>query len=565
MSRNYRGAPPQMSSSWASNIDGWAEEANSVSSEESQHIDHQTYSPESETRRHRQAINDDQVRPSHASTVQNSMSGRRRSVRDGITRGGIAQTAYGESPRRRTTRSVQPAGAEFIMPCMDSLPDQGKRQRNTMSSQQFSPDRSGTTPKRTSQGKKRTNKPTPNTDYEGTNYLTMFGSHVLLPMLQYALSVLGIAAQFAKPILSYGLALWLLVGIFIMGKNFVTKSVNTALTPLCRIPGSSLLNLPFCEPFHNMPTGPVEFDKLVTAQSAIDEVLSASVGEGALPLAMKHSEASIRDLRTIVEHSKLPSRNELVFEFTGFIDTARQASKDLSRYNTRIGRGVDKILTTNKWTLQVISGVADDEAHRGSISRLMSNINIFTPFLPAQQMTQELLVEQYLRHTATIQTEIEALIIEAEALLIVLDNLDNRLQLIGDIAVRDGAKIQDNKDELLANLWTWLGGNQNSVARLNSKLQLLNDVSTYRKLATAHVAGTVVKLQAISNNLEDLRHRVGQPEAVGVLDGLPLEMHIEHIRQGVERLEQIRIQGRERESQKLRAILDREERLEIDA
>lgn len=568
-----------MSASWASEVDGWADEE--VESHDYSENEPQSHLSASQVGRLREAIDDENrvwsspesARQASRTLVGNSINN------NNIPRGGIQQQSAASggssSPRRRTT-AVRPAQqsdeSDFIMPSVTSLSSSGNaRAKRPSTSQQLPRQRTNRNQRDESATDARGSRAsvreaaglkTVSRSDETTNYPALLWSHILQPTLRYAFEVLAVAFGLAKPLITLAFAIYLIVGGLILLRNFATQSINTALSPICRIPGTGYLNLPFCERFqHDLPTAPAEFDKLVAAQSAIDEVLTASVGEGSLPLAMKHSESSIRDLRTVVEHSKLPSRNELVFEFTGFIDTAKQASQDLSRYNTRIGRSVDKILTTNRWTIQVIEGIADNEAHVGLIPRLLNSVNIFSPFLPPQQMTQELLLDQYLRHTITIQDEVSALISEAMALLHVLDNLENRLQGIGDIAIRDGAKIQDDKDELFANLWTWLGGNQKSVARVNDKLRLLKDVHTYRKLATAHVMDTVVKLQAIESNLEDLRDRVAQPEVLGTgAEGMPLEMHIRHIQLGVERLEEIRDAGRQVEGQKLRVILDKDQR-----
>jgi hypothetical protein len=384
---------------------------------------------------------------------------------------------------------------------------------------------------------------------------------IVSPILWYAFDILRIAAT--NPFTKSVLAIWLAVGAFMLAGNFVNNTISNALSPLCRIPGSSMLNLPFC-PTGVTPelSGPAEFDKLVEAQSQFEDVLAASATGAFLPLEMKSSEASIRDLKHVVEYSHLPSRGELVFEFNGFIDTARQASHDLSRFNSRIGRAVDHILSTNRWTLQVIDGVTSQDANRGTLNKWISNnLNVFAPFQPVA-LTRNTLLDQYLRHTGAVEEQILSLITEAQALLGILDNLDGRLDVIASIATRDGIKVENGKDELLSLLWTKLGGHRSSVAKLDKQLNLLNDVGSYRRMAWAHVNGAVIKLMAIRDNLEDLRERVAMPETVG--DVVPLEVHIQNINLGIERLEQQRDSSRKLEQERLASITGRaDERMRI--
>jgi len=275
---------------------------------------------------------------------------------------------------------------------------------------------------------------------------------------------------------------------------------------------------------------------------------------------MKRSEGSIRDLRTVVRYSKLPSRNELVFEFDGFVETAQQASAALAKFNSRIGRAVDHILSTNKWTLQFIDSVAAREDARGSVDRFVYDTmigSIWTAKTP-----DEALLSQYLKHTSTVEEQINNLILEAQALLLILQNLDDRLDVISDIAHRDGLSAQASHDEILSNLWTSLGGNRKDRAKYESQLRLLKDVGAYRKTAWAHVSATIIKLQDIAGGLEDLRERVGAAEVTG--SDVPLRVHMEHIQLGVERLERQRTDGRKIEGQKVQRYLQHSDDLDIE-
>lgn len=393
-------------------------------------------------------------------------------------------------------------------------------------------------------------------DSSDLNWPITIWSKVVRPLLGYALDVARIAVT--NPITKGLFAIWLLIGVFTLGSNFVNNTINNALSPLCRVPGVAYLGLSFC-PSSRVPelSGPAEFDKLVDAQSQFEGVLAATAGGAFLPVEMKHSEASIRDLKHVVQYSTLPSRNELVFEFDGFVDTAKQASQDLSKFNSRIGRAVDHILSTNRWTLQVIDGVAEKDASIGSLQRWMSNnLNIFAPFQPVP-LSRDVLLDQYLRHTSAVEEQILSLIAEAQALLGVLDNLDSRLDVIAGIATRDDIRVQGNKEELFANLWVKLGGRRNSVAKIDKQLGLLKEVGSYRRMAWAHVNGAIIKLMAIRDSLEDLRERVAMPEIIG--EKVPLEVHIRNIELGIERLEEQRDNSRRLQQQQVDRIASRGE------
>lgn len=497
----------------------------------------------------------------------------------GLQRDGTAAA----SPRRTTRASSRMSSAEpeFIMPSLHqdavrSSPSRStprssaqisKRQSRSSTDVEFIAKPPQQAPRSSRAPKSQSPTPDPRT-HESVDLLHLIWAHLLSPALSFGFSVLGSALHWLRPVLGILMAIWLgrlFLGHYLTSFNGVSTLLHAipslpslpslqSLPSPCSLPGSSYL--PFCPSSPPDDTGtPLEFDALMTVQSAFSDVLSASVAGATLPLDMKRSEASIRDLKHVVRYSHLPSRNELVFEFGGFIDTARQASADLTRFNSRIGRAVDHILSTNRWTLHVMDDVASAEAGKGALGRLVESSGLLAPLFRPARLAEDVLLEQYLKHTRAVEEQIAALIVEAQALLSILTNLDDRLDVIAAIVARDGVALAGTRDELFADLWTRLGGNRASVARLEGQLRLLREVGVYRRTAWAHVSATVLKLQSIAAGLEDLRERVGAAE-VGALE-VPLRQHVENIQMGVERLERQREESRRVEGEGYRRVLDR--------
>jgi hypothetical protein len=377
----------------------------------------------------------------------------------------------------------------------------------------------------------------------------------------WLLDFLRLTLKFVRVPLAVVLAIYVCAGLVVLVQNMLMSSIYSALSPVCRIPGISVLHLPMCH-LDATPTiktnggvVPVEFDELMTVQSHFEEVLEESAKGVSLPMDMKRGETSIRDLRQVVRFSRLSSRNELVLEFDGFIETARIASYDLQKFNSHVGRAVDNVLATARWTQRVLDDMAFKQSSRGMVPSFITD-KLLAPFQP-MQFTESKLLDQYIRHSGIVSEEIEKLIEEAQALLLILQNLDDRLDVIHGIAFRDDAEIQGSKDEILSQLWTKLGGNRAALGKFNKQLQLLQHVGEYRKVALAHVSGTILRLQAMGAELEELRERVGSAEVLRDRTDIPLSVHLESIRLGVERLEQGRQAAREIEKRHLQRVLER--------
>jgi hypothetical protein len=67
---------------------------------------------------------------------------------------------------------------------------------------------------------------------------------------------------------------------------------------------------------------------------------------------------------------------------------------------------------------------------------------------------------------------------------------------------------------------------------------LLADLSGYRGKAMAHVRVSLMRLEKMQSDLEDLRDHMARPGVLAEagMEGLPLEVQMETIRRGVDRL-----------------------------
>lgn len=385
--------------------------------------------------------------------------------------------------------------------------------------------------------------------------------------------VIGLAFHYAKRPLALLLAVYLSCGAIIVTQNMLQKSIYVSLSPICRVPGAALLNLPFCPDTAagfdqhppTMPANPVEFDDLMGVQAKFEDVLEKSVDGASLPLEMKRSETSLRDLRTLVKHSDIQARDELIFEFDGFIDTARRSATDLQRFNTHVGSAVDAVITINRWTSRYIDSLAplsDSSSSETGLALVTWSDWLFAPFQPAEQVFSErVLRDKYVEHTTLVSERIAALILEAQAILRLLTQAEDHLSLIYEVSSRSAATLSSRRDEILWNVWTLVGGNAKRLGHLSQQLQLLRKVDAQRSTAVAQVSALVLELEAIQAGLGDLRDRVAEP---GVLrDGsgspaaaaLPLSIHIETIDRGVERLEAARRRIRAAEDDRVREAL----------
>ncbi|KAF1971650.1 hypothetical protein BU23DRAFT_555825 [Bimuria novae-zelandiae CBS 107.79] len=369
------------------------------------------------------------------------------------------------------------------------------------------------------------------------HFVSLFWDNVLRPVLGYILDVFKIGMTSMKPLAGIVVPIGVTIMALQFGSVFLKNTFEATMAPICAIPGSSYI-LPLCA---TIPSDrQADFEELANIQSSFEDILASNRDSYALPANMKKSQVAMRDLRIQVRFSNLPSKAELENEFDAFIETAREASDDLAKYNARIGYVTDQLISTNKWTLTVLNGISSSEATKSSLSDALAHMNVFSVFSGPPETLQQRIFAQYVNHVAKTKDDIAGLITFSESLIMLLNNLDARLDIIAEIAMRDDNRVMRDRDELLAHLWSKLGGNRSSKAANRASLQLLRDVLRYRANAVQLVSATLLKLREISQGLENVRDGIAAPEVVGYREDYPLQWHIDVVSRSVERLRDAR-------------------------
>lgn len=153
----------------------------------------------------------------------------------------------------------------------------------------------------------------------------------------------------------------------------------------------------------------------------------------------------------------------------------------------------------------------------------------------------------------TLSIQISRLILEAEVNIDNLNELEERLNALHELVSREVKTVKGDREELLAQLWTILGGNRKELKNFNENLAILKNVGTYRNQARTHVVATLQTLQSLSEDMEELRERVATPGLVG--ERVPLEVQMKSIQYGLDRLKENRIRARRSHEAALQEVI----------
>ena len=164
------------------------------------------------------------------------------------------------------------------------------------------------------------------------------------------------------------------------------------------------------------------------------------------------------------------------------------------------------------------------------------------------------MIETFLMSMDNIDNHMVRLREEAGISMGHLMRLEEHLMVLHEVTHRDNKDLTAAQEEVLAELWTWLGGNKRKLKKMDLNLDLLKNVEKYRKKGLAHIVATLETLNTLDADMEELRTRVAAPDIVG--DKIPIEVHVKSIKAGIERLKEGQMRASLRQGDSMAEILE---------
>ncbi|KAH9945050.1 uncharacterized protein BXZ73DRAFT_73267 [Epithele typhae] len=360
----------------------------------------------------------------------------------------------------------------------------------------------------------------------------------------YIFSIISHALSLLRRPLGFFLFLWL-VGIIL---TMLSATFRTIAAPVCWIPFISSTRMCY---FANQLGNPddqkvkwVDYPRLVDIQSSnFEQLLGSSVGGSALSLEIKKAEMATKDLITLVKVSDLNSRDLLSQSLYSFVEDAKKTGRGLQRVTAKINGAVDTIMSINDHALHTIEGAKPADGV----------LAVIWPFGSATPTSREAALDAFRMSLDVHASEMAKLVLELTRATADLDALDAHLVTLHELCAHENVALGKAKDEVLSELWTFLGVNRRRLRSFDSNFELLRNLGEYRRRAAAHIAAASQTVLAMTEEMEDLRERVAAPDLTG--DKIPLEVHMRSIRSGMERIQEQRVKAKEREEQLMNKIL----------
>ncbi|KAK9762840.1 hypothetical protein K7432_011036 [Basidiobolus ranarum] len=345
-------------------------------------------------------------------------------------------------------------------------------------------------------------------------YGIMFVIEAIGTLIKYGWDVFIITLNILKPFLALYLVLVFVVWNINIGTSSVYNLVDHVHSAACKYPFMGhILDCQNVAYQNKIPN----FSQLVEKQGIVySEILTQlTKSDVPLPLELKKAELAVTDLKTTVRYSRLDSTELLVEHLNDFQGTAKQVGRQIQYLQAKATTGLDKFVIHNSYLLKYLDRI-DGNPYR-------SWMDYFVPsFLgPSRDEIQGM----YRTSMETARSDVRDLILLAQETLGGLDQLDSILNGVYEISTREKNLQIIQKDELLAELWSILGGNKVQRKFFEENLSLLQQLDSQRHLALSQVQAILMKLSELQADLEVLKEQVTHP----LIQDIPLRVHIQTI------------------------------------
>ncbi|KAF9898657.1 hypothetical protein BX616_003765 [Lobosporangium transversale] len=234
----------------------------------------------------------------------------------------------------------------------------------------------------------------------------------------------------------------------------------------------------------------------------------ARVGGLPLPLLLKRSEMAVVDLKVVVKHSSLPdqSKEMLVQLLEVFHSRAGATARNMQFLQSRANGCVDGLVVRNRYLIAELDRLEKQLEKKNGMWDMVSDF--FSGTNEIQVKAERKLEQLYKSTMDESRKHVQDLILRSKEVLEGLDTLDQTLGTINDLITQENRQQKTANDEILAQLWTILGGNQVEREQYRENLELLQSMDVQRKAIFGQIEGALYKLTNFEADMGVLREKI---------------------------------------------------------
>ncbi|KAK3996886.1 hypothetical protein QBC44DRAFT_123385 [Cladorrhinum sp. PSN332] len=336
--------------------------------------------------------------------------------------------------------------------------------------------------------------------------------------------------QLFRTVARYGIAQLILLaslGAIFYAANLAfnsnTTSLTEALSPICRLPGMSSLDLAICSvtPDSDTEEGPkklsFDMDPFLEIQGDFARTVDQALGMGRMQLNLGLYTETVKDLESVKQSSGLEDREELQHHFSDYFRAVRSAGQQFWPLDSTLRGAVGYLPHLCSTAARELTEETEDVPTWANQNAWANRIySWFTP----TKLSQQQVLDTYAKQLSDVFEKVNDVVSDGRGLLKELDTAGEELEKVHSLLQQDQQKSKDSQGfNYLAKLWFRFGGSKEAV---DEQLDVVDELSQQHSRVRKQVSELVSKSEDTLSQLYALK----KTGLVGQEVNRPLEYYV---------------------------------------
>ncbi|KAF9951810.1 hypothetical protein BGZ65_005742 [Modicella reniformis] len=247
-----------------------------------------------------------------------------------------------------------------------------------------------------------------------------------------------------------------------------------------------------------------------------------------LPVLIKKTELAVVDLKVLVKHSDIPkdSKQMLVERLERYHLKAKVASRQMQVLQSRTEGCLDGLVIRNMYLIREL----DRLQHQQELLRKERTFGLWDRLINLASggtgtglaTSERKVVQLYQSSMEDARRNVRDLIFKTQLVVESLDILEDTLMSISELTVLEKKQQRSGHSEVMAQIWTRLGGNRLEVESFGDNLDLLENMDGQRMAAKGQISAALLKLTSFEIEMGNLNEKIADAVIVGASQQQPL-------------------------------------------
>ncbi|KAK4229123.1 hypothetical protein QBC38DRAFT_473214 [Podospora fimiseda] len=305
--------------------------------------------------------------------------------------------------------------------------------------------------------------------------------------------------------------------------NGNTPSLTKVLSPICRLPQVSSLDLAICSaaPDHEAEEVPkmqsFEMDPFLEIQTDFARTVEQALGRGQFHSKVLGYAEAVKDCEGLSQEDGLEVNEEPLQQFLQYVDAVKSVGQQYWSFEKSLEGAVDYLPHISSTAARELTEDTEEVPTWANQNALANRIySWFTP----TKLSQQQVLDTYAKHLGDVFAKVNDVVSDGRRLLKELDTAGEELEKARSLFQTEQQRSKESKGlDLVAKLWSRFVGSKNLI---DQQVEMMDELSQAHSMVRKQVSELTSKIEDTLSRLYALR----KSGLVGQEVNRPLEYYV---------------------------------------